>query len=127
VFVLPSAGCGGKNDAPELGKVKGQVTLDGSPLPDATVSYDPKEGGRTSTAVTDKEGHYELNYTLKAKGAKLGAHRVRISTYVQGGDEPNAEVKTVPEKVPAKYQKPDSLKADVKAGENTVDFKLESK
>ena len=119
------AGCT-KSDRPQLGIVTGTVKLDGEPLPEAMISFSPVEGGRTSTAVTDSEGKYELNYTTDAKGARIGEHHVRVSTFQQGGDEPDSP-QGVPEKVPAKYQKAGSLQEEVGAGENTIDLELTSK
>jgi len=118
---LSVAGCG-KSDQPPLGKVKGTVTLDGEPLADANVSFAPVEGGRTSTAVTQSDGTYELNYTTKDKGAKIGEHTVRVSTFQHGGDEPDSP-QGVPEKVPKKYEK-QPITEEVSAGENTIDIEL---
>lgn len=123
--VISLAGCGGKNDKPPLGKVKGKVTLDGQPLADANVSFAPTEGGRTSTAVTQSDGTYELNYNTKDKGAKVGKHAIRVSTFVQGGDEKDSP-KGVPEKVPKKYDK-EPITKDVAAGENVIDIELLTK
>ncbi len=122
---LSVAGCGQKNDRPPLGLVKGTVTLDGEPLAEANVSFSPKEGGRTSTAVTNDSGEYELKYTTTAKGAKIGEHTIRVSTFQQGGDEPDSPP-GVPEKVPKKYEK-EPITQDVATGENTIDIELSSK
>ena len=119
------AGCGGVNDRPPLGQVKGTVTLDGAPLGGANISFAPTEGGRTSTAISNDDGTYELNYTTADKGAKVGPHTIRVSTFQQGGDEPNSP-KGVPEKVPKKYNK-EPITDKVAAGENVIDIKLTTK
>jgi hypothetical protein len=119
------SGCGRRSDQPPLGTVKGVVTLDGEPLAEANVTFAPTEGGRTSTAVTNSDGSYELNYTTKDKGAKVGEHTVRVSTFQQGGDEPDSP-KGVPEKVPKKYDT-EPLVHDVSAGENVIDIELTTK
>lgn len=125
MFAVSFVGCA-KSDRPELGTVSGTVTLDGKPLPEANIAFTPVDGGRTSMAVTDSEGKYELKYTTDAKGAKIGEHHVRVSTFQQGGDEPDSP-KGVPEKVPAKYQKSGTIKEEVTAGPNTIDIELTSK
>ncbi len=117
-------GCGGRSD---LATVQGVVTLDGQPLPDAQVWFDPQaEGGRTSTAVTDSSGRFELLYAAGVKGAMIGEHNVRISTYVEGGDE-EGDPPTIPEKVPAKYAAPGAIKKQVSDGKNTINIELDSK
>src|SRR5512134_2265452 len=78
------SGCGGP-DHPEVGRVSGVVTLDGQPLPEATVMFQPTEG-RASIATTDSAGKYSLTYLDGVPGAKLGPHKVIIRTEVPGED-----------------------------------------
>ena len=123
-------GCSsGPDDVPETGTVTGTVTLDGTPLAEALVIFQP-ESGRTSSGTTDATGKYELDYTSTLKGAKLGKHTVSITTFKapEGNLETKEAQKEVPkEKVPAQYNKDTTLTAEVKAGENTIDFDLQSK
>jgi hypothetical protein len=120
------SGCGGRSDRPPLATVQGVVTLDGQLLPDAQVWFDPQAGGRTSTAVTDSSGRFELLYALGEQGAVIGEHHVRVTTFRQGGDEPGSPP-TVPEKVPAKYAPPVAIKKQVSDGNNTINVELDSK
>lgn len=122
------SGCGGPSDQPELGTVSGVVTLNGTPLPNATVTFLP-ESGRSSVGITDETGRYELQYTNDAAGAKVGPHTVSISTLgasssseVSGSSEVAASV----EQVPPQYNAQSTLKEDVQAGDNTIDFDLKS-
>ena len=98
--------------------VSGTVTLDGKPLADARVIFEPAEGGRASTGLTNAEGKYELIYIRKDKGAKLGPHLVRIS--VTNPDAANREL------LPARYNAQTTLRADVKPGSNEINFTLTS-
>jgi hypothetical protein len=118
------AGCGG-GGGPPLGTVSGIVSLDGSPLKDATVTFAPASG-RPSQGVTDGAGRYTLDYTLGRPGAVIGLHSVRISTegYVQGAD---GSVEQRKERVPATYNAQSTLTAEVKAGDNELSFELRSK
>lgn len=93
------AGCGGYGG---VAPVSGTVTLDGQPLPDALVRFQPLEGGRPSTATTNAQGEYTLRYTQKQEGAERGKHRVFITTAETVEDEQGNEVLTE-EKVPARY------------------------
>lgn len=124
VAILP--GCRG-SDAPPLGEVEGTVTLDGQPLADARISFYPQEGGRSSEAVTDASGHYVLRYT-DAAGAKVGVHKVSISTFEESRQEDDgSKIPGVPEKVPAKYNTESTLTQEVKSGKQTINFDLQSK
>ncbi len=115
-------GCGGgPNDTPELAPVTGTVTLGGQPLPDATIVFTPKEGA-PSAGRTDSSGRYELIFSRSEKGAKVGEHTVRISTYQAGGEDQQA----VPEKVPAQYNVKSQLTKAVENTGNVIDFELEA-
>lgn len=113
-LVMSLAACSGGGDAPNLGRVTGKVTLDGTPLSDASVTFLP-EKVRASSATTDSDGKYELIYIREEQGAAIGQHKVFISKLI---DEK--------ETIPAKYSDPETttLTAEVKAGDNTYDFDL---
>lgn len=118
-----AAGCGsGGGDAPELGTVSGTVTLDGSPLRGAMVTFYPA-AGRASFGETDAQGRYELSYKTDVPGAVVGQHTVRITTAdpqaVAGGEST--------ETLPAVYNSRSTLSARVEAGENSRDFQLMSR
>jgi len=129
VLLWALVGCGGGgSDNPDLGSVTGTVTLDGKPLPNATVEFTPTggEGGRPAVAVTDDDGEYELEYTPGNYGATPGSYQVVITTATTTTDAEGNDV-DVPEKLPAKYNANTELKAEVKAGSNKFDFALDSK
>jgi hypothetical protein len=117
--LLVCLGCGGG----DVGYVEGTVTMDGNPLPDALVTFQP-ESGRPSYGRTDGNGRYELIYTKDAKGAVPGKHTVTISTLQEG--DPDAGGKSIPEKVPAKYNTNTELTREVTPGSNKLDFELSS-
>jgi hypothetical protein len=137
---LGLSGCGAASDQPELGQVKGTVTLDGKPLSGMAVVFQP-DNGRPAHGRTDAEGKYELTYIRDVKGTKIGHNRVEIGpsegeeeeeedSIEMEGDEatpaaqqPAASGKP---KIPARYNTRSELEADVKPGENTIDFQLKS-
>lgn len=109
------------DDQPELAKVTGIVTLDGRPLEGVLVQFTPQEG-RGSQGMTNQEGQYELGYVSDTKGAKIGSHRVKISTPQEDDSDPDAP--RVTEKVPEKYNSETALTAEVKGGDNQIHFQL---
>jgi hypothetical protein len=115
------AGCGGP-EHPEVGRVSGVITLDGQPLADATVMFQPTNG-RASVATSDSAGKYSLTYLDGVPGAKLGAHKVIIRTEIPGED---GQPPIAKEKLPKKYHEQTELTAEVKPGSNTFDFDLTS-
>jgi hypothetical protein len=115
------AGCGGP-EHPEVGRVSGVVTLDGQPLPEATVMFQPTEG-RASIATTDSAGKYSLTYLDGVPGAKLGSHTVIMRTEIPGED---GQPPIAKEKLPKKYHEQSELTAEVKPGSNTFNFDLQT-
>jgi hypothetical protein len=103
---------------PELADVQGAVTLDGKPLARALIIFEPKTGGRASRAVTDDTGAYRLNYLRDVNGAKIGLHKVKITTASE--DDPK-------ERIPVRYNKKSTLTADVARGPNKHNFNLSSR
>jgi hypothetical protein len=113
VLVIGLSGCGGAGDRPELGLVKGAVTIDGEPLRGAIIIFQP-EKGRASTATIDVYGDYELVYRQGVSGAKLGPHTIRFEWPIGSGGPA----------IPAKYTTNSELKQTVQEGENTFNFEL---
>ncbi len=71
-------GCG--PNGPEIATVEGTVTLDGKPLPEASVLF-INQSGRPAAAWTDESGKYRLIFDENRSGAIPGDNLVRISTF----------------------------------------------
>jgi hypothetical protein len=122
-LVLMISGCG----SVEYPAVTGRVTLDGEPLPDAVISFMPvDEQGVPTLGVTDSRGVYTLEQTADATGAPAGKYTVRITTYREGRPEADPPIVGAAERVPAQYNVRTTLKAEVRPGENVLDFELSS-
>ena len=89
--------------------VSGTVTLNGQPLRDATIVFQPSRGSRPgppSAGETDDEGHFELSFADETPGAVVGPHRVMISTRKMGPSPQNEdrEIELFKEQVPDLYR-----------------------
>lgn len=113
-IMLLCTACGG-SDTPDLGNVTGTITMDGAPLADAYVTFMP-DAVRASSGKTDSAGKYELVYIRDEKGAALGDHKVVVSKLVNEK-----------ETIPPNYSDETELTAQVKSGENEINFDLSSK
>jgi hypothetical protein len=132
VALVLALGCGsGKQFAP----VSGKVTLNGQPLANATVSFQPiaeagsVEAAPGSTGKTNEKGEYSLTASDGKYGAWVGKHRVRISALqeqVGGGDQrPPRGGWPQADKVPRRYN--DESKETVQvlpSGTDKADFNL---
>jgi len=119
-LILALAVLGGcrRGDRPELGRVQGRITLNALPLAGARIGFTPLDGGRQSSATSDQQGCYELIYLRDLKGARLGLHRVEITTLDTESDKP--------EVLPSRYHAESTLQAEVNPGTNQIDFPLTS-
>ncbi|MDD3590785.1 MAG: carboxypeptidase-like regulatory domain-containing protein [Thermoguttaceae bacterium] len=130
--------CGGKKIKTE--GVTGTVTLDGQPLPYATVYFIPAEGnGHEASGVTNENGEYKLQ-TLLGKadaGTTPGKYLVKFDCYEDyetgrtskdedGNDIPEIESRSI---IPSRYNDPKTsgFEAEVASGSNRFDFDLRSK
>ena len=117
--VTSLAGC----TNPNLADVRGVITLDGKPLPDAFVLYTPVSKGATSFGKTDANGYYRMKFSdTQRGGAFIGSNRVSIGT----GDIAADNSGRTPEVVPSAYNTKTRLVAEVNSGRNTFDFDLKS-
>lgn len=127
----------GCSDGSQIAPVSGQLTLDGKPLADARISFQPaptgEAAGRTelgmgSYATTDAEGKYTLRTAdTDAEGAVVGAHRVMISDMRTETDEDAGATKAPPPRFPVRYSD-GSLTFEVKpGGTDQANFELSSK
>ena len=103
LLCLLTAGCGEMKVAP----VTGTVTLDGKPLANASVRFQPTGGGRPSAGFTDEDGVYVLDYSMTEAGAEVGSCQVIIATGGGGDYDESGQVtkQQTKNQIPAKYAK----------------------
>jgi len=123
VVLAAIAGC--FSDRPDLdfGDVHGKVVLQGEPLANATVCFQPARG-RPSYGRTDEAGEYSLQYMGRPWGALVGNHTVSITTEDRTENPETGESHWQPEILPLKYHRQTELSAVVEPGENEIDFTL---
>ena len=114
-------GCGESKYAP----VSGTVTMDGDPLADVLVTFQPAgdtmNPGPGSSGRTNEKGEYTLKVIGEnQQGAVIGMHTVQIQH--MGAGKASAKIA-----IPPKYSALTDLKYEVKRGSNTANFDLTSK
>ena len=115
LLAVSGFGCG-SDDTPPLGEVTGVITLDGQPLEGVIIVFKPQVG-RAATGTTDAQGIYSLEFSYGVPGCKEGPNRVSLE-WPLGATNAKA--------LPQRYTIASELTADVKSGENKIDFALES-
>ncbi len=131
VLLLAAVGCGG--DEYPLAPVSGTVTLDGAPVADARIGFEPVrqgeslEAGPGSYGKTDQEGRFSLKSLHGDQGAVVGPHMVRITTFQTKGSGPAGIEVVAEERIPARYVDGSTLRFTVPAdGTDEADFELTS-
>jgi hypothetical protein len=124
----------------QVAQVSGRVTLDGKPLPKASVTFVPMASkdnqapGPTAAGLTDADGRFKVEVDSRdprKAGAVVGKCRIYITTVI--GDAPaddrdaGGPVKRIRDKVPERYNMKTELVFDVPAGgTDQANFDLKS-
>lgn len=128
-------GCGG----PKYSPVSGKITMDGNPLPNASVTFQPMSSGDNpnpgvgSAAKTDENGNFTLKISgTEDLGAVVGKHRVEINAFDRVKEiDPTSDKweKKLPKNlVPPKYNNQSTIEFEVPSGgTNNAVFDLKSK
>lgn len=129
VVLTSVLGCGDS----KVASVSGKVKLDGEPLPNAVVIFQPLGDGEVNPGVgsigrTNDRGEYRLCLIGGSNGAVRGTHRVEISCPINDGQNcPDEDRATKPpNKVPDRYNAASKMIYEVKSGANKADFDLTS-
>lgn len=77
---LVVAGCGG----PTFHRVEGTVKIDGQPIEDAAILFEPVAGGPAAHGITGAGGRFSLK-TVNTRGVLAGDYRVAIIKQVISG------------------------------------------
>jgi hypothetical protein len=133
LFVLillgAAAGCSGSGLA--IAPVAGVVTLDGQPVSEAGIMFQPVDAamGPPAYGATDEQGRFEL-ITANQTGAAIGEHRVAISKTesIAIPQRRGLPIYKVKEHIPAKYgnYETSGLTATVEDDDNSFTFDLTS-
>ena len=87
--IMAVVGYGGPKWPPTY-KSSGTVTLDGTPVERATITFYPLDGQKPANATTDANGNYELTSFNAGDGATPGSFGVAIQKF------PAIEIETIP-------------------------------
>lgn len=130
--LLAFTGCGGEHYP--VAPVSGRVTLDGKPLADARIGFEPRRQGNNpnagpgSYAKTDADGRYELKTLAGQSGAVVNTHDVWIRTHVAPANRSGEIIDSTPERVPAKYNDASILTFEVTPdGTDQANFELDDR
>lgn len=129
-LLLP--GCGDTDY--ELAPVSGKVTLDGKPLAEAKVSFQPESQsgqpnpGPGSYGTTDADGRYTLR-TIEpdADGAVVGQHKVRLTGKMPPQDPADDTAQVFKEIIPPQWRDGSQTFEVLPEGTDKADFVLTSR
>jgi hypothetical protein len=125
ILAVVISGCGGPR-----GAVSGTVTVDGTPIENGTITFDPEDGkGKGKTAAEIVGGKYELPAD---RGPLPGKYKVEFTSQKKtgnklptgDGDQMRDETAQV---LPAKFNTQSTYNVEIKKGTNKNDFDLKTK
>lgn len=135
--VVLLAGCGSSGLPADAAAVQGVVTYKGQTVDGAVVVF-RSESGFAAVGKTDEAGAYKLSSTTIPGGTQPGQYKITVSkreastvkplTEEDPNYRPNQPLASQQQKhlLPEKYSRANAtdLKADIVAGENTVNLEL---
>ncbi len=108
--------------------VRGTVTLDGKPVDDGSVSFQPPDGNGPTAGASVKAGQFEV-----LTGLKPGTYKVTVRGVVKTGRQQPAGPPLPPGTMidemvmyPPTGQNPEPVTVEVKVGEPPLTFDLKS-
>ena len=142
VFTVLAAflGCGTEEDRVKLVPVKGTVTKNGKPMPEATISFVPDATNKVSTPGNDQtgpEGNYSIHWKGRA-GLAPGKYKVFVEPAIKvSGNMPDAfkddpymaklAMGPAAEKKPKPGEKSEFDAVVEESGENKLEFDVKEK
>lgn len=131
---LTVCGCfGGSAEQIERAAVSGTITYDGKPLPEGSIQFVPGTDasgkplrGKAVQALIS-EGAFSLDAD---QGPVVGMNQVLINATKKTGkfqEFDGQKTEILKQYIPAKYNTNSTLTYEIKSGENTADFALETK
>jgi len=130
LIVLAFVACGCTSSPnPKTYPVNGKISYRGQPITSGIVLLTPADNGHAATGNLEKDGSFRLTTFQKDDGAVPGKYQVAIQVFPSdGAGLPGAEFAGKPPPLPPKYGSANSsgLTAEIKAGENHLDFPLKN-
>jgi hypothetical protein len=117
-YYLSSQVVTARSNRPVLGNVTGTLTINGKPIPNATIRFRPveKEAKKAeSLGLTDANGRYELFYVRDVPGAAVGEHIVEIEAKDEKGRQ----------RLPQEYHRRSNVHKAVQEGSNEINLDIQ--
>ncbi|QDU53160.1 hypothetical protein [Gimesia panareensis] len=129
VLTFALSGCDQQTDQSPTALVKGVISFQGKPLERGEIVFFPEGGARIAHGKIQPDGSYQLTTYEEGDGALLGNHQITVVSErdMEGVLPEDPEASMEPSLIPTKYslQKTSGLTAQVKEGDNEINFDLE--
>jgi hypothetical protein len=124
LVILASATLFACNRGPAIGKVSGEVTLDGSPLKEGNVLFTPIDGLSQTGGATIADGKFTADVPVAKMKVQISANEVIGQEPAYAGDPKSPMIPKVRELIPKRYNDQSELTLDVKPGAQSVKYDL---
>ena len=121
LLLAAQSGCT-SDDGPPMGRVIGEVTIEGKPIAEGVIHFSSIDGSTKTVSTYIIQGKFD-------ERVPVGKNRVEISAVSIPPLAPgqNPETLVAKETVPAKYNLASELTAEIKKGTNDLKFALSKK
>jgi hypothetical protein len=124
MLLLACLATGGCSQAPSMGDVRGTVTLDGTPVAEGSIRFEPINGQTGTAGGFIKDGKFETRVPIATHRVEISAVKAPPGIKV---DRHNKIEYTVVQLIPEKYNSKSTLTLEVKAGLTEKAFDLKTR
>jgi hypothetical protein len=118
---IPLSAC---SHGPPVGKISGEVTLDGSPLKEGNILFTPVDGQGQPTGDKITDGKFTVESPVGNMQVQITANEVIGQEPAYAGDPKSPMIQKLRELIPKRYNAQSELTLDVKPGPQTVKYEL---
>jgi hypothetical protein len=112
------------NRGPAVGKVSGEVTLDGTPLKEGNILFTPIDGQGQTAGDKITDGKFTIEVPVAKMQVQITSSEVIGKEPAYAGDPNSPMMDKLRERIPTRYNAQSVLTIDVKPGPQTVKYEL---
>ncbi len=116
-------GCGGS----KFGEVSGDVTFEGQPLANGSISFLPADGHGPTAAAVIEQGRYSAHVVPGRFKVQILGYRKIGERHANEGDPTTPMVDISEQILPEQYNSETTLTCEIKLGRQQLDFPLKAK
>jgi len=107
--------------------VAGKVALDGTPVAQGDILFEPQDGKGAATSAVIKSGRFSAHVEPGPKIVRIHAPKLLGKVKAYPNDPDSSMIEQVEEQAPPQYNAKSTLQRDLRTAANDIDFELSTR